>query len=96
MLEHQDRAPNRQHQCQPSQGPPLTRERGEPSILVRVLPRVKDVRCGGCHRLLARVGQFDALEIKCPRCRTLNHLKAESLPAECPEHLLLRPQKCNS
>ncbi|HBO4355103.1 TPA: Com family DNA-binding transcriptional regulator [Pseudomonas aeruginosa] len=46
-----------------------------------VLPRVKDIRCGGCHRLLARAGQFDALEIKCPRCRTLNHLKAESLPA---------------
>ncbi|WP_373388985.1 Com family DNA-binding transcriptional regulator [Pseudomonas alcaligenes] len=41
---------------------------------------MKDIRCGGCDRLLARVGRFDALQIKCPRCRTLNHLKAESLP----------------
>ncbi|WP_076424517.1 Com family DNA-binding transcriptional regulator [Aquipseudomonas alcaligenes] len=41
---------------------------------------MKDIRCGGCDRLLARASRFDSLQIKCPRCRTLNHLKAESLP----------------
>ncbi|MDH1211142.1 Com family DNA-binding transcriptional regulator [Pseudomonas chengduensis] len=48
--------------------------------MVKALPRVKDLRCGGCHRLLAKVGQFDVLQIKCPRCRAINHLRAESLP----------------
>ncbi|WP_447588621.1 Com family DNA-binding transcriptional regulator [Aquipseudomonas campi] len=38
-----------------------------------------DIRCGGCSRLLARVSGCYTLQIKCPRCRTLNHLKAESL-----------------
>ncbi|HIE1665620.1 Com family DNA-binding transcriptional regulator [Pseudomonas aeruginosa] len=40
---------------------------------------MKDIRCGGCNRLLARAGQFDQIQIKCPRCGTLNQLKAESL-----------------
>ncbi|MFI8609520.1 Com family DNA-binding transcriptional regulator [Pseudomonas sp. NPDC077649] len=48
--------------------------------MVKVLPRVKDLRCGGCHRLLAKVGRFDVLQIKCPRCRAINNVKAESLP----------------
>ncbi|WP_310285582.1 Com family DNA-binding transcriptional regulator [Pseudomonas peli] len=47
--------------------------------MVKVLPRVKDLRCGGCSRLLAKVGQFDVLQIKCPRCRAINNLRAESL-----------------
>ncbi|HCK7249563.1 TPA: Com family DNA-binding transcriptional regulator [Pseudomonas aeruginosa] len=54
-----------------------------------VLPSVKDVRCGGCHRLLARAGRYDELQIKCPRCGAINHLRAESLlnapPSACPE-----------
>lgn len=38
-----------------------------------------DIRCGHCARKLAAVrGPFE-LQIKCPRCRTLNQLKAESL-----------------
>nr|WP_312231686.1 Com family DNA-binding transcriptional regulator [Pseudomonas sp.] len=40
---------------------------------------LKECRCGSCKRLLARVGVFTKLEIKCPRCGTLNHLKTESL-----------------
>ncbi|HTN31094.1 MAG TPA: Com family DNA-binding transcriptional regulator [Pseudomonas sp.] len=39
-----------------------------------------DIRCGGCDRLLGRASGCYTLQIKCPRCRTLNHLKAESLP----------------
>ncbi|WP_346842620.1 Com family DNA-binding transcriptional regulator [Metapseudomonas otitidis] len=38
------------------------------------------MRCGGCGRLLCRVSGCYTIQIKCPRCRTLNHQKAESLP----------------
>ncbi|UQS15592.1 Com family DNA-binding transcriptional regulator [Pseudomonas sp. HS6] len=39
---------------------------------------LKDCRCGNCKRLLARVGEFTELQIKCSRCGTLNHVKATS------------------
>lgn len=65
--------------CKPAKARPLSRERGEPSKNEKALQRMKEIRCGGCNRLLARVGQYDQIQIKCPRCGTLNHLKAESL-----------------
>jgi phage FluMu protein Com len=40
---------------------------------------MREIRCGGCNRLLALAGWFEQLQIKCPRCGALNHLKAESL-----------------
>lgn len=40
---------------------------------------LKDYRCGQCKRLLARVGEFNELQIKCSRCGTLNHAQAQSL-----------------
>ncbi|MFJ7143295.1 MAG: Com family DNA-binding transcriptional regulator [Pseudomonas protegens] len=40
---------------------------------------LKECRCGNCKRLLARVGEFTELQIKCSRCGTLNHVKASSL-----------------
>ncbi|WP_150654839.1 Com family DNA-binding transcriptional regulator [Pseudomonas fluorescens] len=40
---------------------------------------LKDCRCGQCKRLLARVGEYTELQIKCSRCGTLNHVKAASL-----------------
>ncbi|WNC08423.1 Com family DNA-binding transcriptional regulator [Pseudomonas coleopterorum] len=40
---------------------------------------LKDCRCGKCKRLLARMGEFTELQIKCTRCGTLNHVKATSL-----------------
>ncbi|WP_082920386.1 Com family DNA-binding transcriptional regulator [Pseudomonas koreensis] len=40
---------------------------------------LKECRCGKCKRLLARVGEFTELQIKCSRCGTLNHVKAASL-----------------
>ncbi|WP_123511926.1 Com family DNA-binding transcriptional regulator [Pseudomonas frederiksbergensis] len=40
---------------------------------------LKNCRCGHCKRLLARVGEHTELQIKCPRCGTLNHVKATSL-----------------
>ncbi|WP_293765679.1 Com family DNA-binding transcriptional regulator [uncultured Aquitalea sp.] len=42
-----------------------------------------EIRCGQCGRKLAS-GRYLELTIKCPRCRALNHLKAESLPIERP------------
>lgn len=43
------------------------------------LQMLKECRCGKCNRLLARVGEFTELQIKCSRCGTLNHVKASSL-----------------
>ncbi|WP_280041235.1 Com family DNA-binding transcriptional regulator [Pseudomonas sp. Hg5Tf] len=40
---------------------------------------LEECRCGNCKRLLARVGEFTELQIKCSRCGTLNHVKASSL-----------------
>ncbi|MBI6854185.1 Com family DNA-binding transcriptional regulator [Pseudomonas cichorii] len=40
---------------------------------------LKDCRCNKCKRLLARLGEYTELQIKCPRCGTLNHVKAASL-----------------
>nr|WP_248915877.1 Com family DNA-binding transcriptional regulator [Pseudomonas moorei] len=50
---------------------------------------MQEIRCGHCGRKLAAVLGFIELQIKCPRCRTLNHLKAESLltsPSSAPSH----------
>lgn len=52
---------------------------------------LKEYRCGHCKRLLARVGDFTELQIKCTRCATLNHVRGMSfrkLPA-CAEQASL-------
>jgi phage FluMu protein Com len=33
---------------------------------------MKEFRCKFCHRLLAKIGEAKLLEIKCPKCKTLN------------------------
>nr|WP_082394186.1 Com family DNA-binding transcriptional regulator [Stenotrophomonas acidaminiphila] len=43
---------------------------------------LQEARCGGCRRLLAKIGRYDEIQIKCPRCGTFNHMKAESLPSD--------------
>ncbi|MDV8137939.1 zinc finger domain-containing protein [Pseudomonas aeruginosa] len=40
---------------------------------------LQEIRCGQCRRKLAAASGFTELQIKCPRCGTLNHLKATSL-----------------
>ena len=35
-----------------------------------------EIRCGSCGRLLAK--GTGTIEIKCPRCRTINHVRAAS------------------
>ncbi|MGC5702375.1 Com family DNA-binding transcriptional regulator [Pseudomonas sp. NFXW11] len=48
---------------------------------------LKEYRCGHCKRLLARVGEFTELQIKCTRCATLNHVRGTSFgkPPACAE-----------
>nr|WP_184602948.1 Com family DNA-binding transcriptional regulator [Rhodanobacter sp. MP1X3] len=41
---------------------------------------MQDVRCSRCAKLLARARVFDVIEIKCPRCGTINSLRAVSSP----------------
>ncbi|MCX5751657.1 MAG: Com family DNA-binding transcriptional regulator [Candidatus Saganbacteria bacterium] len=33
---------------------------------------LKEFRCKFCHRLLAKVAEAKKVEIKCPKCKTLN------------------------
>lgn len=33
---------------------------------------IKAIRCKFCNKLLAKVGIVGYLEIKCPRCKTVN------------------------
>ncbi|WP_092401566.1 Com family DNA-binding transcriptional regulator [Collimonas sp. OK412] len=36
---------------------------------------MQEIRCGNCSKKLGE-GEYIALAIKCPRCSTLNHLRA--------------------
>ncbi|EKT4078604.1 Com family DNA-binding transcriptional regulator [Stenotrophomonas maltophilia] len=42
----------------------------------------QNLRCGACARLLAKVVGDHDLQIKCPRCGEMNHMKAQSLPMD--------------
>lgn len=33
---------------------------------------LKEFRCKFCHRLLAKLGEAKKVEIKCPKCKTMN------------------------
>ncbi|MFP0199071.1 Com family DNA-binding transcriptional regulator [Pseudomonas sp. PHC1] len=57
---------------------------------------MQDIRCGHCCRKLAAASGFTELQIKCPRCRTLNHLKATSFPPACREHPEPRVPECSN
>lgn len=35
---------------------------------------MKFITCQNCGKKLLKIGAFDSLSIKCPRCKTLNHL----------------------
>ncbi|WP_341465544.1 Com family DNA-binding transcriptional regulator [Delftia acidovorans] len=43
---------------------------------------MQEMRCSSCNRKLA-VGVFQQLNIKCPRCGTLNSLRVENPKPEC-------------
>ncbi|MDO3665044.1 Com family DNA-binding transcriptional regulator [Acinetobacter higginsii] len=37
---------------------------------------MQNLKCRCCLKLLAKIGQFDQIEIKCPRCKTLNNFQS--------------------
>lgn len=43
-----------------------------PPITVWRRKAVKEFRCKFCHRLLAKIEEARDIEIKCPKCKTLN------------------------
>ena len=40
---------------------------------------MKEFRCKFCHRLLAKIGEAKHVEIKCPKCKTLNNWKDDAV-----------------
>ena len=38
---------------------------------------LEEIRCGNCNKLLAK-SCCNQLEIKCPRCRTMNQIRTKS------------------
>ena len=40
---------------------------------------MKEFRCKFCHRLLAKVGDAKKVEIKCPKCKTMNLWDEEAI-----------------
>ncbi|WP_423708685.1 Com family DNA-binding transcriptional regulator [Undibacterium sp. WLX3042] len=44
---------------------------------------MQDIRCGNCHKKLG-IGKFSRIIIKCPRCKVINQLSAESADPEQP------------
>jgi phage FluMu protein Com len=48
---------------------------------------MRDFRCKFCHRLLAKVEEGSKVEIKCPKCKTLNLYQEETVIVyEIPEN----------
>ena len=41
-----------------------------------------EFRCEKCGKLLAKMGTTGTVEIKCPRCKTLNTLEVKENPKE--------------
>ncbi|WP_256574499.1 Com family DNA-binding transcriptional regulator [Pseudomonas sp. B17(2017)] len=54
------------------------------------------MRCSDYCSKLSSTSSFIELVIKCPRCRTPNHLKAPSLPPACREHPEQRVPECSN
>ena len=40
---------------------------------------LKEFRCKFCHRLLAKLDQGSKVEVKCPKCKTLNLYQDETV-----------------
>lgn len=48
---------------------------------------LREFRCKFCHRLLAKVDEEGRVEIKCPKCKTLNLYQNETVIVyEVPEN----------
>lgn len=53
--------------------------------------KLEEIRCGQCARKLA-AGAYTWLEIKCPRCGTLNVLRASTADRSSPSPAPERPR----
>lgn len=58
-----------------------------------------DIKCRICYKLLAKIGTFTELEIKCNRCKTINvFMNTESVTPERLEQPISgkhhEPRKC--
>lgn len=52
---------------------------------------MKDFRCKFCHRLLAKVDDGARVEIKCPKCKTMNLYQEDTVIVyEVPENNVTR------
>ena len=48
---------------------------------------LREFRCKFCHRLLAKVDQGSRVEIKCPKCKTMNLYQEDTVIVyEIPEN----------
>jgi phage FluMu protein Com len=48
---------------------------------------LREFRCKFCHRLLAKVDEGSRVEIKCPKCKTMNLYQDETVVVyEIPEN----------
>jgi phage FluMu protein Com len=48
---------------------------------------MKEFRCKFCHRLLAKVADGSRVEVKCPKCKTMNLYNEETVVIyEVPEN----------
>lgn len=52
-----------------------------------------EVRCSKCSKLLAKA-KYTHIQIKCPRCGTINDMRAESFKDEC--HRAPLPRRTNN
>lgn len=53
-------------------------------IKIAIGKAMKQVNCRSCGRLLAKIGSFNDLEIKCPRCKAFNVLSVKNALLEVP------------
>ncbi|MHA6887213.1 Com family DNA-binding transcriptional regulator [Ralstonia pseudosolanacearum] len=74
VLEHRPRPALADRTCQTGQG--RATSRGAGILAQQEQPFMQDIRCGACHRKLG-AGEYLRLAIKCPRCGTMNILRAE-------------------
>lgn len=70
--------PAKQNEPAYSYMPPTSRGSGiltkKPLKMGKYMQNLKEIRCQCCNKLLAKVGTVKRLEIKCSRCKTINHI----------------------
>lgn len=57
---------------------------------------MKFIQCQNCDRKLLKIGKFDELSIKCPRCKTINHLSVTNAKPEVHETPEYNGETCGS